>query len=478
MVTESLVLGLIGGPAGLIAAWQGGAAALRLLPVAGLLQLDVRPDPWVLLFALVLSVGAALACGLLPAFHALRVDLTPSLKSEGLLDSRGGRNRLQAGLVGVQVAVSVILLVNAGLILRGFNRAEQLDTGKDMHGLLIASFDLRQQQYTPESAQRFHERLSETLSKLPQVTAVSVSSIDPELSSNGSVVRETGRTSQGPEVRVSFDEVGPDYFRTAGIPLRQGRTFSAAEVKSHARVGLIDEELAQRLFAGNGIGRWITLPGDPASAEKFEVIGIVGHITPLAPGRIALPAYYAPMQGLRFMEAKLWIRYRGAPSGVVKALKAAVRSNDREVTAEVHTIEQNVKTALTPILIASWAASIIASLALAVAAIGLYGIVSFTVNRRLREMGVRMALGARGIDVTRAVFAQLPRSVGIGLAAGMLGAMGLATLIRTVLYGITPFDPAALLLVTCLLTLVGILASWVPVRRAIRVDPASVLRSD
>jgi ABC-type antimicrobial peptide transport system permease subunit len=184
------------------------------------------------------------------------------------------------------------------------------------------------------------------------------------------------------------------------------------------------------------------------------------------------------MQGLRFMEAKLWIRYRGAPSGVVQALKAAVRSNDREVTAEVHTIEQNVKTSLTPILIASWAASIIASLALAVAAIGLYGIVSFTVNRRLHEMGVRMALGARGIDLTRAVFAQLPRSVGLGLAAGMLGAVGLATLIRTVLYGITPFDPATLVLVACLLMLVGILASWVPLRRAIRVDPATVLRSD
>ncbi|HKD06095.1 MAG TPA: ABC transporter permease [Bryobacteraceae bacterium] len=477
MVTESLLLGLIGGAGGLIAAWQGGAAALKLLPAPGPLQLDVRPDPRVLFFALALSIGAALACGLLPAFHALRVDLTPALKSEGLLDSRGGRNRLQSGLVGIQVAVSVILLVNAGMILRGFNRAEQLDTGKDMHGLLIASFDLRQQQYTPESAQRFHERLSEALSKLPDVTAVSASSIDPELSSNGSTVRETG-TSQGPEVRVSFDEVGPDYFRTAGIPLHRGRTFTAAEVKSHARVGLIDEELAQRLFAGNGIGRWITLPGDAVSAEKFEVIGIVGRTRTVAPGRIALPAYYVPMQGLRFMEAKLWIRYRGAPAGVVRALKAAVQSNDREVTVEVHTIEQNVKTALTPVLIASWAGSIIAALALTVAAIGLYGLVSFTANRRLREMGVRMALGARSIDVTRAVFAQLPRSVGIGLAAGMVGAMGLATLIRAVLYDITPFDPAALLVVACLLMLVGVVASWVPVRRALRVDPASVLRSD
>jgi putative ABC transport system permease protein len=353
-----------------------------------------------------------------------------------------------------------------------------MDTGQDMHRLLIASFDLRQQQYTPERAQRFHERLSETLSKLPDVSAVSVSLLDPELSSTGSAVSGADGTSRGPAVRVSFDEVGPEYFRAAGIPLRQGRSFTAAEVKNHAKVGLIDEELAQRLFAGNAIGKLVTLAGDPAAPEKFEVIGIVGHTRPLAPGRAALPSYYIPMQGLRFMEAKLWIRYRGAPAGVIRALKADVKANDPEVTAEIHTIEQNVKLALTPVLIASWAASMIASLALAVAAIGLYGIISFAVNRRLREMGVRMALGARGIDVTRAIFAQLTGSIGIGLAAGMAGAVTLATLIRAMLYDVSPLDPAALLSVAGLLTLVGVLASWVPARRAVRVDPASVLRSD
>jgi hypothetical protein len=148
-VTESLLLGLTGGAAGLILAWQGGAMALKFLPAqAGQLQLDVTPDLRVLFFATALSMAAALACGLLPAFHSLRLDLTPSLKSEGLLDAAdSSRNRVQSALVGIQKAVSVILLVNAGLILRGFNRAEQLDTGRNMHGLLVASFDLRQQQW-------------------------------------------------------------------------------------------------------------------------------------------------------------------------------------------------------------------------------------------------------------------------------------------------------------------------------------------
>jgi len=479
MVTESLLLGLIGGAAGLMLAWRGGSAALKFIPpTAGQLQLDITPDPAVVIFALVVSSGAALLCGLLPAFHALRVDITPSLKSEGLLDYSGGRNRLQGALVGVQVAVSVILLVNAGLILRGFNRAERLDTGRDMHGLLIASFDLRQQQYTPETARLFHERLSEMLSRLPDVTAVSVSSIQPEISSNGSMASAADGASHGPEVRVSFDEVGPDYLRTAGIPLRRGRSFTAADLKSHAKVGLIDEELAQRLFAGNGLGKWVKLPSGPATPDRFEVIGIVGNTKPVGPGRAPLPSYYVPMQGLRYMEAKLWIRYRGAPSGVVRALKSAVTTIDPEVTTGIRTIEENTKTALTPVVIASWTASIIAFLALAVAAIGLYGIVSFSVNRRLREMGVRMALGARGIDVIRAVFAQLPRSLGVGLAAGMAGAVALAKLIRAMLYDISPFDPVALLLVTGLLMVVGIFACWVPARRAARVDPASVLRSD
>jgi len=481
MVTESLLLGLAGGAAGLALAWKGGATALKFVPAAaGQLQLDVTPDIRILFFALTLSIAAALACGLLPAFHSLRVDLTPSLKSEGLLDTGGGghKHRLQGMLVGIQIAVSVILLVNAGLILRGFNRAEQLDTGRQMHGLLIASFDLRQQQYTPESAQRFHERLSEALSKLRDVPAVSVSLVEPELSWNGAMVSAVGAASPRQNIRISFDEVGPDYFRAAGIPLRQGRSFTATEVKSNAKVGLIDEQLAQTLFDGDAIGKWVALTGYPGASEKFEVIGVVGRTRSLLPGRTSMPSYYVPMQGLRFLEAKLWIRYQGSLAGVIKALKAAVNENDPGVSATLHTIEENVNTALTPIFIASWAASVLAILALAVAAIGLYGIVSFAVNRRLREMGIRMALGARGIDLMRSIFARLPASLGLGLAAGMMGAIGLGALIRALLYDVSPVDPATLLSVAGLLLAVGILASWFPARRAARVDPATVLRND
>jgi predicted permease len=480
MVTESVLLGLAGGAVGLLLAWQGGAIALKFVPAqAGQLQLDVTPDVPLFFLALAFSLAAALACSLLPAFHSLRVDLTPSLKSEGLLDAGAGRrNRLQSGLVGMQVAVSVILLVNAALILRGFNRAERLNTGREMHGLLIASFDLRQQQYTPEKARRFYERLSESLATLPDVSAVSVSLLEPELSSNGSIVSAAGAASDRQTVRVSFDEVGPDYFRAAGIPLRQGRSFTAAEVKSEAKVGLIDERLAQKLFAGKAIGKSVALAGNPSSSEAFEVIGVVGATRSLLPGRAPLPSYYIPLQGLRFMEAKLWIRYRSAPAAVIRALKAAVNATDPEVTPGLHTIEENVKTALTPVLIASWAASFMALLALAVAAIGLYGIVSFAVNRRLREMGIRMALGARGFDLMRAIFARLPASLGIGLVAGMAGAVGLGTLIRAMLYDVSPVDPAALLSVAGLLILVGAFASWLPARRAVRVDPASVLRNE
>ena len=236
------------------------------------------------------------------------------MKSEGLLDAleAAARTGCKARWWVSRSLSSVILLVNAGLILRGFNHAEQLDTGREMHGLLIASFDLRQQQYTPEKAQRFHERLSETLSRLPDVSAASVSLLEPELSWNSSTVSAAEAASHRQEIRVSFDEVGPDYFRAAGIPFRRGRSFTGAEVKSHAKVGLIDEELAQTLFAGNAIGKLVALSA--ATRETFEVIGVVGHTRPLAPGRAALPSYYVPMQGIRFMEARLWIRYRGAPS--------------------------------------------------------------------------------------------------------------------------------------------------------------------
>jgi predicted permease len=480
LVTESLLLGLIGGGVGLLLAWQGGAAALKFVPPeVGQVQLSVAPDPWVLFFALSTSVLTALACGVLPAFHALRVDLTPSLKLEGLLDAMQGRRiLLQRTLVGVQVAVSIVLLVNAALMLRGFDRATDLDTGRDMHGLLIASFDLRQQQYTPEKAQLLHERISQALSALPGVTAVSVSSLDPDVSMNGSSVSAADQDPKGETVRVNFDEVGPDYFQTAGIRLLEGRTFTAADVKSGAQVGVIDEDLAQRLFAGKAIGRRLALPTGPAASESFEVVGVTARTRSLAAGRQPRPWYYTPMRGLRFMEAKLWVRYRGQPGPVTQALRAAVQAADSEVTPSVHTIEDNVKTALMPVLIASWAASALGLLALLVAAIGLYGVISFAVNRRLHEMGVRMALGARRADLLRLVFSQLPGAVGVGAAIGMAAAVGMAYLIRSMFYGISPLDPAALLSVVGVMVLVCLAASWIPARRAAGVDPASVLRSE
>ena len=226
------------------------------------------------------------------------------------------------------------------------------------------------------------------------------------------------------------------------------------------------------------IGKLVELAGSPSVCEKFEVIGGAGHTRSLVPGRASLPSYYIPMQGLRFMEAKLWIRYQGDASGLIRARKAGVKANDPEVTVGLHTMEENVKTALTPVLVASWAGSVMASLALAVAAIGLYGIVSFAVNRRLREVVFAWRSVPAASTWMRTVFAQLPASVGVGLMAGMAGAVGLATLIRSMLYDISPMDPTALLSVAGVLIVVGLLASWVPARRAVRVDPASVLRNE
>ncbi|HXJ43491.1 MAG TPA: ABC transporter permease, partial [Bryobacteraceae bacterium] len=262
MLTESLLLGFAGGGLGLLLAWQGGAAALRLIPEsAGRVQLNLQPDARVLLFAFLVSLAAAIGCGLVPAFHALRVDLTPSLKSEGLLDTaRSRRAWLQNALLGVQVAVSVVLLVNAGLLTQAFRRAGVLDTGKDLHGMLITFFDLRQQQFTAERAQRFHEHLAERLTAMPGIMAVSSSLLDPEISSNGSMVSIPGKNGvQGSEFRVAFDEVSPDYFRAAGIRLLAGRSFTQAEVNSREHVIVIDEQLAKKGFEGDPLGRYLDL---------------------------------------------------------------------------------------------------------------------------------------------------------------------------------------------------------------------------
>lgn len=474
LLTESAWLGLLGGGLGLALAFGASRVAPALFPANMTLQLDFAPDLTVLGFAALVSLCSGVVFGLLPAFQATGFDLTPSLKADaGALSAGRPRLRAQSLLVGLQVAVCVVLLINAGLVLRGFNRALTMDVGKPLDHLLIGKLDLRQQQYTGERAEQLFQRLSERLAAFPGTVAVGTSILDPELSGAQNVVR-TGDSAaaEGEGIQVSFDEVTAGYFAAAGLRVLAGRTFTEDEVRRGDRVVVIDRRFADEHFGGRALGQKVRL------GQPHEVIGVVNSTVPLAVGRRAHPTYFAPLQGLRYVEGKLWVRYRGTLEPMVAALRAAVAEADPDLLLTISTIEENVRTALLPVRIASWSLTAMGALALLLAAIGLFGVIAYTVGRRTREIAIRLALGAAPGRVLRLLLRQGLRPVAVGAAIGLTLALVVGHLIRVMIYGLSPFDPVTVLAVLGALGAASGLAFWIPARAAARVEPGAVLREE
>jgi predicted permease len=472
LLTESLLLSLIGAAAGLALSQLAAGGILGLAPAAALgpHQIDLRPDVAVLAYTMAVAVLTALLFGLLPAFNALRFDLTPALKSEGLESAvRRGSGRLQNGLIAVQVAVSLLLLINAGLLIRGFRHAFVLDTGQDTRNLLVADLDLRQQRWTAEEATRFVTTLRESVQRLPGFVAVSTTFVDPLTEQCGSPANTGGN-----DFNVTCDEVGPDFFRTAGIRLLHGREFHPAEAAAETPVVVVDERLARdHLGSENAVGRSFRFRDQPV-----QVIGVVKATRPLdVTSRIA-PKVYVPMRGLRHTEAKLLVRYEGPYREIADAIQRASGSVDPNVNAVVRRVEEAMDSVLAPVRIAAAAATGLGVLALLLAATGIYGVVGFAVGRRRREVGIRMALGADRSAVFALVLWQGLKPVAVGAAAGAACGAATSQLIRAMLFGVSPLDPASFGVAAALLTAVATFAMAVPIRQALRVNPAVALRHD
>jgi putative ABC transport system permease protein len=479
LLTESVLLAVAGGAAGIAIAWSAGHALLAAMPAEEFAghQFDISPDARILLYTVGVSVLTGLVFGLLPALNTLRVDLTPALKSAGLEGASRRRPAwLQNVLLGGQAAAGMILLLSAGLLLRGFERALSYDTGLDTNGVLVGSFDLRPQQYTAEQSERFMTGLRDRVAALPGIEAASLSSVSPLISSNQNqarVIRRDG--TPGALFSVSFDDIGDGYFATYGIRVLRGRIFTAAELREAAKLVVIDERLAERQFgAEDPIGRRVRF-GDRAEDDR-EVIGVVASTRPLQPGQDALPGAYLPMHGLRFIEAKLIVRHAGAALSAMKVVEHAARELDPTVTPRLQRMEDNVAMALMPVRMAAAVAGILGSVALILACAGIYGVVSFAVNRRRREVGIRMALGAGKRSVLGLMLWQGLKPVLAGAVAGMLLGAAAGQLIRNLLYGLSALDPISFLGTATVLVLAAGLAAVLPARAAMGVDPALTLR--
>jgi predicted permease len=480
LLTESLLLSLIGAAAGVLLAGGGTQYLLKLLASGRTtVLLDAQPDARVLIFTGLLSVLTALLFGLAPALRASRMDLIPALKEGGRGAEFGGsRQRLSRGMMVAQIALSLILLVGAGLFLRTLRNLHSINLGFERENVLLVALDPSHSGYTPQQIRGLFLELLEGLQAIPGVRSASLS-WNPPLAGGGSsrTVSVEGR-APSPEAsrEIYLNWVAPRYFETLGIPLIAGRDFGSYDTQDSPRVVILNQTMA-RVFFGDAtpIGHRIKVEDN----DIREIVGVVGDSNYLEIRERITPTLYvntfqAPTPGDEFA-----IRTAGDPDAVIPAVRREIENQAKVVAiANVRTLASQVDAWIVQERLVALLSSCFGGLALFIAAVGLYGVLSFAVARRTREIGIRMALGAQPRDVTAMILKEILWLVCLGFALGIPLALVLGRFVGDLLYGLTPTDPLAIAVGALVMLLVALCAGWVPARRASQVEPLVALRCE
>jgi predicted permease len=477
LLTESVMLALMGGALGSVLAFWSFEALSRFV-ISHLphgfppLALNIAPDVRVLGYALLLALITGVVFGLAPALQASRADLNTALKNvEGGFGGRGGGGLLRHSLVAAQVAVCMILLIAAGLLLRGLYFAQTVDPGFAMNGIAVVSLDLRTQGFKEKPAAAFEQRLKEKVAALPGVRKV-VEAAQTPLSDDHNFT-EFSIPGKPDEYEVENDAISDGYFSMLGISIVRGRDFTQEEVRAGAKVAIVTEATAQKLWPGEDpIGKILR----EGKKNDLQIVGIardaqVSHLGEKAKLYVYLPA--APKEQ---SQLHLMIRGDGGLAALAIGVRGAASEIDPDVMVDVTRLEDNMEVWRTPARIVAALAGSLGALALLLALIGVYGVVSYAVSRRTREIGIRMTLGADGRDVMSLMLRQSMRPVWIGGAIGIAGCAAVSWVLSSMLFGISAWDPIAFLLVPGFLMGVALLASYVPARRATKVNPVVALR--
>jgi predicted permease len=477
LVTESVLLSLGGGLLGLLlAAWINSLVAAIKLPTDIALVFDLHLDWRVLIFALTVSLGTGVFFSLLPALQSSKPDLVPALKDEV---SMAGfrRSRLRNSLVVVQVALSLVLLVCAGLVVRSLQVAQRTRPGFTPENAVALSFDLGLQGYTEEKGRAFQRQVVERTRSVPGVRSVALTSTVPlTLDYSYTSIYVEGQAATGTSnlpVAVP-NEITPDYFRTMEIPLR-GRDFSERDSKEESRVAIVNETFAKRFFPGHeAIGRRFNFAGP--DKPYWEVIGVAADGKYNSLGEDQKAAFYRPLLRDYSTNATLVARTNSDPPSTLAALRSEMQRLDSTLPLyNVETLTDHMNVPLFPFRMAATVLGSFGLLAIVLAAIGIYGVMSYVVAGRTREIGVRIALGAARRDVLMLIIRQGMTLAAIGLGIGLLVALGVARLLSTLLYGVSSVDPLTFAGVSLVLALVATLACYIPARRATKVDPLVAL---
>jgi putative ABC transport system permease protein len=480
-LTESVVLAIFGAAAGtMLAIW-----AIDLVKSIGTQTIprlnEVHIDPTVLFFTLAVAFATGLTFGLVPGLASGKLDLTESLKEGGRGSTTGRRhNRLRNALVIGEVALALVLLTGAGLLLKSFVRLESVHPGFNPAHVLTAEISLPALRYPDKQSQvNFFAELERRASRLPGVSHVGLTTILPMSGINSDSSfdiegRPSDETHPGPD--EEFRQVSPEYFSTLEIPLVRGRFFSAADKLDAPPVVIINQALAERYWPNeDAIGKRIEIPA--ATRGKWgTIVGIVGDLRHRGLDQPAKPEWYVPLAQAPYPAVILALRSPQDPVSLTTAIRREVQAIDSaQPIAHVQTLEQVIADSVAPRRLSVVLLTVFAGLALVLASIGIYGVMSFLVVQRTHEIGVRMALGAQRADVLRLVISHASLLIGAGTIIGLIVALLTTSVLRAALYQTSALDLTTFLFVTFTLALVALLASYIPARRATRADPMIAL---
>jgi putative ABC transport system permease protein len=481
MLAESLVLSLAGGIAGLLLAY-GAIPAIRTVSAGSIPRVnDISIDTTVLLFVAGTSVLTGLLFGMAPAWHAARLGLSDVLKEGGRSSAGGATGWVRNGLLILEVALSLVLLVGAALLLRSFARVTGIDPGFRADNVLTFRVALPNAAY-PGREKRipFFENLLARLDGHPQITAAGMIQTLPMRGDYYLAFSIQGRPEpkpgEGPS--ANYRVISADYFKVLGIPLLRGRTFTTRDTEKSPMVAVVDETFVKRNFPGEDpLGRGIDIGN--GTDGFYEIVGVVGDVRHDGLARVPGPTMYVPFGQDVFGSMVLVARTEGDPVQMAPAVRQIVREIDPALPAfAVAPLDEVVSDSVAQRRFAMLLLAAFALVALFLAAVGLYGVVAYAVSQRTQEIGVRMAIGAQRGDVLSLIVGGGMKLAAIGVVLGLVGALALSGAVRTMLFDVTPLDPASYGITALVLLAVAVLACYVPARRASRVDPIVALRSE
>lgn len=479
-LTESVLLGVAGGALGLLLAWWANQLLISYLQTTPLATLELGLDYRVLAFTLIVSIATGIIFGLAPALQASRLDIVTALKSEGSWQQTG-RSRLRAVFVTAQLTLSVVLLIGAGLFIRSLQSANRIDPGFRVDRALTVPINLGLLRYNETAGSNFYRDLLSRVQKQPGVERASLvrfQQLGFSFAQYQVIGEGSGAESADEGVDVGFNVVGPNYFKTMETPLLRGRDFAETDRKGSPGVVVINETLAGMLWPHDeALGKRLSVGG--REGPFLEVVGVARDGKYRSLGETARPYVYQPVLQSYDPKMTLVVRTTGEPQALAPAVREQIRALDPKLPiTDVKTFRDQLDLSLFPSRVAAWTLGGFGVLALLLAAIGIYGVVSYSVAQRTQEIGVRMALGARRKDVLRLVLGQGLFVIAFGLAVGLLLAFASTRLISGFLYGVGATDLLTFCGVPLLLGTVALVASYIPAWRATKVDPLVALRHE